>query len=132
MKGDVMNYKKIIIALLIRLIAVNITGFVFLYQSNNSNNNNTTNSTNITSNNTSNLNNTSATSDDTPANVEKVNSKNTQKSNAEEKQTDYNSPDSEYFKSDADGSYHKKEPGMNYVYEQDAITGEWSYWADKS
>ncbi|WP_407376323.1 hypothetical protein [Methanobrevibacter sp.] len=45
---------------------------------------------------------------------------------------DYNSRNSEYFKSDADGSYHKMEEGGHYVYAQDAVTGEWSYWADKS
>lgn len=47
-------------------------------------------------------------------------------------QVDYNSRNSEYFKSDADGSYHKMEEGGHYVYAQDAVTGEWSYWADKS
>lgn len=49
-----------------------------------------------------------------------------------QQQTDYNSRGSDYFKSDADGSYHKKEAGGHYVYAQDAVTGEWSYWADKS
>lgn len=47
-------------------------------------------------------------------------------------QVDYNSPDSNYFKSDVDGSYHEKKEGANYIYAQDAITGEWSYWADKN
>ncbi|MBQ7928560.1 MAG: hypothetical protein IJ287_07480 [Methanobrevibacter sp.] len=47
-------------------------------------------------------------------------------------QVDYNSRSSKYFKSDADGSYHKMEEGGRYVYAQDAVTGEWSYWADKS
>lgn len=51
---------------------------------------------------------------------------------SEPEQIDYNSPDSEYYRWDTDGSYHKKEPGMNYIYAQDAYTGEWSYWADKS
>ena len=45
---------------------------------------------------------------------------------------DYNSPNSKYYKWDTDGSYHLKEPGKNYIYAQDAVTGEWSYWADKS
>lgn len=45
---------------------------------------------------------------------------------------DYNSRNSKYFKSDADGSYHEMQEGGHYVYAQDAITGEWSYWADKS
>ena len=26
----------------------------------------------------------------------------------------------------------KKEEGVNYIYAQDAVTGEWSYCADKS
>lgn len=47
-------------------------------------------------------------------------------------QVDYNSPDSNYFKSDVDGSYHEKQEGVNYIYAQDAITGEWSYWPDKN
>ena len=47
-------------------------------------------------------------------------------------QIDYNSPDSEYYRWDTDGSYHKKQAGVNYIYAQDAYTGEWSYWADKS
>ena len=46
-------------------------------------------------------------------------------------QVDYNSPNSKYYKSDVDGSYHKMEDGGHYVYAQDAFTGEWSYWADK-
>jgi hypothetical protein len=50
----------------------------------------------------------------------------------EPEQTDYNSPDSKYYKWDTDGSYHEKEEGVNYIYAQDAVTGEWSYWADKS
>lgn len=50
----------------------------------------------------------------------------------EREQVDYNSPDSNYYKWDTDGSYHEKQEGVNYVYAQDAITGEWSYWADKS
>ena len=49
-----------------------------------------------------------------------------------QQQPDYNSPDSEYFRSEIDGSYHKKEPGQKYIYTQDAFTGEWSYWLDKS
>ena len=51
---------------------------------------------------------------------------------SEPEQIDYNSPDSEYYRWDTDGSYHKKQPGMNYIYAQDAYTGEWSYWADKT
>ncbi|MBQ2666092.1 hypothetical protein [Methanobrevibacter sp.] len=51
---------------------------------------------------------------------------------SEPEQIDYNSPDSEYYRWDTDGSYHKKEEGMNYIYAQDEYTGEWSYWADKS
>ena len=47
-------------------------------------------------------------------------------------QVDYNSPNSNYFKSDVDGSYHEKQEGAKYIYAQDAITGEWSYWADKN
>ena len=47
-------------------------------------------------------------------------------------QVDYSSPDSNYFKSDVDGSYHEKQEGVNYIYAQDAITGEWSYWPDKN
>ena len=48
-----------------------------------------------------------------------------------QQQTDYNSRDSDYYKWDTDGSYHKKQEGAHYVYAQDAVTGEWSYWADK-
>lgn len=44
---------------------------------------------------------------------------------------DYNSPDSEYYRWDSDGSFHKKKEGVEYIYAQDAVTGEWSYWADK-
>ena len=51
---------------------------------------------------------------------------------SQSEQVDYNSRDSKYFKSDADGSYHEMQEGGHYVYAQDAITGEWSYWADKS
>ena len=51
---------------------------------------------------------------------------------SEPEQIDYNSPDSEYYRWDTDGSYHKKQEGVNYIYAQDAYTGEWSYWADKS
>ena len=29
-------------------------------------------------------------------------------------------------------SYHEKQEGAKYIYAQDAITGEWSYWADKN
>lgn len=49
-----------------------------------------------------------------------------------EEEIDYNSPDSEYYKWDTDGSYHKKQEGASYIYAQDAVTGEWSYWANKS
>ena len=49
----------------------------------------------------------------------------------ESEQVDYNSRDSNYYKSDVDGSYHEMQEGGHYVYAQDAITGEWSYWADK-
>ena len=49
-----------------------------------------------------------------------------------QKQTDYNSPDSEYFRSEVDGNYYKKEEGVKYEYAQDGVTGEWSYWIDKS
>ena len=48
-----------------------------------------------------------------------------------QQQTDYNSRDSDYYKWDTDGSYHKKQEGAHYVYAQDSVTGEWSYWADK-
>ena len=50
----------------------------------------------------------------------------------EPEQVDYNSRDSNYYKSDVDGSYHEKQEGVNYIYAQDAFTGEWSYWPDKS
>ena len=49
-----------------------------------------------------------------------------------EEEVDYNSPDSNYYKWDSDGSYHEKQEGVNYVYAPDAVTGEWSYWADKT
>lgn len=49
-----------------------------------------------------------------------------------EEEIDYNSPDSEYYRWDTDGSYHKKQEGGNYIYAQDAYTGEWSYWANKT
>ena len=49
----------------------------------------------------------------------------------ESEQVDYNSRNSNYYKSDVDGSYHEMQEGGHYVYAQDAITGEWSYWADK-
>lgn len=52
--------------------------------------------------------------------------------NEEQEQIDYNSPNSNYYKWDTDGSYHEKQEGVNYIYAQDAVTGEWSYWADKS
>ena len=45
---------------------------------------------------------------------------------------DYNSRNSDYFKSETDGAYHKKQPGVKYVYGQDGRTGEWCYWLDKS
>ena len=51
---------------------------------------------------------------------------------SQSEQVDYNSRNSKYFKSDADGSYHEMQEGGHYVYAQDAVTGEWSYWADKS
>ncbi len=53
-------------------------------------------------------------------------------SNYVEEEIDYNSPDSEYYRWDTDGSYHKKQEGGNYIYSQDPYTGEWSYWANKS
>ena len=53
-------------------------------------------------------------------------------SNPAEEEIDYNSPDSEYFKWDTDGSYHKKQEGASYFYAQDEYTGEWSYWANKT
>lgn len=59
-------------------------------------------------------------------------SEDTNSNNDEQEQIDYNSPDSNYYKWDTDGSYHEKQDGVNYIYAQDAVTGEWSYWADKS
>jgi ABC-type Na+ efflux pump permease subunit len=47
-------------------------------------------------------------------------------------QVDYNSRDSDYFKSETGEGYLKKQPGVDYVYAQDGRTGEWSYWLDKS
>lgn len=56
----------------------------------------------------------------------------TQTYSGAEEEIDYNSPDSEYYKWDTDGSYHKKQEGGSYIYAQDAVTGEWSYWANKT
>ena len=47
-------------------------------------------------------------------------------------QIDYNSPNSNYFKSEDGSGYHEKQEGVKYVYAQDGRTGEWSYWLDKS
>ena len=60
-------------------------------------------------------------------------SETTQTANAnEQEQIDYNSPNSNYFKSEDGSGYHEKQDGVKYVYAQDARTGEWSYWLDKS
>jgi hypothetical protein len=59
-------------------------------------------------------------------------SEDTNSNNDEQEQIDYNSPDSNYYKWYTDGSYHEKQDGVKYVYAQDARTGEWSYWLDKS
>ena len=47
-------------------------------------------------------------------------------------QDDYTGQGSDYYKSETDGAYHKKQPGVKYVYAQDGRTGEWCYWLDKS
>ena len=82
-----------------------------------------------------NVTNANNTINNTSSNVEKINSDEAASSNkqkqSDQKPVDYNSPDSNYYKWDTDGSYHKKEEGVNYIYAQDAVTGEWSYWADK-
>ena len=122
-----MDTKNIIIICLVVVVVVMALAVGFLIGQQ-GNNHNVTNNTNVThANNT--INNTSS-------NVEKINSDEAASSNkqkqSDQKPVDYNSPDSNYYKWDTDGSYHKKEEGVNYIYAQDAVTGEWSYWADKS
>ena len=113
-----MDTNKIVIICLVIIIVVLAAGIGFqLGQQQSTNNVTNTTQDNNTINNTS----------DVKATI----TQDTSNSN-EQEQIDYNSPNSEYFKSDADGSYHKKQPGGHYVYSQDAVTGEWSYWADKS
>lgn len=125
----IMDTKNIIIICLVVVVIVMAlaVGFLIGQQGSNHNNANVTNNTNAThANNT--INNTSS-------NVEKISSDEAASSNepkqSNQKQVDYNSPDSKYYKWDTDGSYHEKEEGVNYIYAQDAVTGEWSYWADK-
>ena len=119
-----MDNDKIIMALVIILAIVAVGGFLLLNQPSH-----TVNNVAPAANNTS-----------SSVNVEKITSEDSVSSNQQkqsdssnkQKQIDYNSPDSEYYKWETDGSYHKKEPGEKYIYSQDAVTGEWSYWADKS
>lgn len=127
-----MDTKNIIIIALVVVIVVMAMSIGFLMgQQGNRNDNNITNTTNTTnSTNVTNVTPDDAVSD-TPSNVEEVHTEDTSKSNQQE-DIDYNSPDSEYYKWDTDGSYHKKQEGVDYVYAQDAVTGEWSYWADKT
>lgn len=125
-----MDTKNIIIFCLIIFIVVMAAAIGFLIGQQNTNNN--TNVTNIT--NTTNATNATvdnATNDSPSTDVEAKSTYDTSNSHKQE-QPDYNSPDSEYYKWDTDGSYHKKDPNGHYVYSQDAVTGEWSYWADKS
>ena len=126
---DTKNIVIICIAVII-IIAISV-GFLMSQQgsSNNTvnvtnatNTTNTTNATNVTQNNTNDI---------SSAEVEEVNTNDGSYSN-EPEQIDYNSPDSDYYKWDTDGSYHKKQDGVKYVYAQDAVTGEWSYWVNKS
>lgn len=126
---DTKNIVIICIAVII-IIAISV-GFLMGQQgsSNNTtnvtnatNSTNSTNSTNVTQNNTNDI---------SSAEVEEVNTNDGSYSN-EPEQIDYNSPDSDYYKWDTDGSYHKKQDGVKYIYAQDAVTGEWSYWVNKS
>lgn len=119
-----MDTKNIIIICLVVIIVVMAVVVGFLIGQQGSNVTNSTNVTNATQNNNT-TNNTSSVD---------VGAANTydSSSSSEQKPVDYNSPDSNYYRSDVDGSYHEKQDGMNYIYAQDAITGEWSYWADKS
>lgn len=116
-----MDINKIIIICLVIIIVVLATGVGFLLGQQQS----TNNVTNVT--NTIQDNNTTNNTSDVKATITQDTS-----NSDEQEQIDYNSQNSEYFKSDADGSYHKKQPGGHYYYAPDAVTGEWSYWADKS
>ena len=119
-----MDTKNIVIICLV-IIAIVMAlslGFVLGQQGNAHNNTNVTNATPINKT----VNNTSSTE------VQETNSYESSSGSQEQQQVDYNSPDSKYYRSDVDGSYHKMEEGGRYVYAQDAFTGEWSYWADKS
>lgn len=131
-----MDTKNIIIICLVVIIVLMAVSFGFLMgqQQNNHNDSNITNVTNTTN----------ATANTTNVTLDNNGLGETSSSEAEEsyaadssassepEEIDYNSPDSKYFRYDTDGSYHEKEEGGKYVYAQDAVTGEWSYWADKS
>lgn len=129
---DTKNIVIICIAVII-IIAISV-GFLMSQQGSSNNTTNVTNTTNTTNatNVTNATNGTQINTDDTSsAEVEEVNTNDGSYSN-EPEQIDYNSPDSDYYKWDTDGSYHKKQDGVKYVYAQDAVTGEWSYWVNKS
>ena len=134
---DTKNIIIICLAIIVVLLAVSL-GFLMGHPQNNhnatdvTNITNTTNTTNTTANTTNvTQDNDNAVSDSSSSESEQANTADSSGS-SEPEEIDYNSPDSKYFRYDTDGSYHEKQEGGKYVYAQDAVTGEWSYWADKS
>ena len=126
---DTKNIVIICLAIVIVVLAMSL-GFLMGQQESGHNAVNVTNNTNITNatNVTENSDSIAVTS---PADTEETTADDGSDSSDDE-EVDYNSPDSKYYRWDTDGSYHEKEEGGNYVYAPDAITGEWSYWANKT
>lgn len=128
-----MDKKNIIIICLVVIIVLMAVSFGFLMgqQQNNLNDTNVTNTTNATANTTNVTLDNNGLSETSSSEAEESYAADSSGS-SEPEEIDYNSPDSKYFRYDTDGSYHEKEEGGKYVYAQDAVTGEWSYWVDKS